>query len=111
MSVFLLMSVFSISFGGEGDKIRVISPDTVKAEIGFEIRAEEDQTLHINLTGITDEFASISLVDQRGSALIYQFVKEQNASFDFQLRNINPGIYYVKLNLGSEIRLKMVVIE
>ncbi|MEX1193104.1 MAG: T9SS type A sorting domain-containing protein [Brumimicrobium sp.] len=111
VAVAFLMGTFTISYGGEGDKVKVLSKDSSNTALVFNVKASSNETIQVDLYGITDELASISLINQRGSALFYEFVKPGASSVDINLDNVKPGTYYVKLNLNNEIRLKTIIVE
>jgi hypothetical protein len=111
VSLAFLMGTLSISYGGEGEKIRVLSKDSTSNELVFNVNAEKLGQVSVDLSGVQDSLASISLVNLRGSAIYYEFVKDIKTNYNFDLSNVKPGIYYVKLNASNEIRMKMIVVE
>lgn len=111
VSIAFLMGTLSISYGGEGEKIRVLSKDSTSNELVFNINSQKLSQVHINLSGVQDSLASISLVNQRGAAIYYEFVKDGKTDYNFDLSDVKPGVYYVKLNANNEIRMKMIVVE
>lgn len=111
VSIAFLMGTLSISYGGEGEKIKVLSKDSTSNELVFKVKAKESGLLDINLSGVQDSLASISLVNLRGAAVYYEFVKVEITDYSFDLSNLKPGKYYVKLNANNEIRMKLIVVE
>ena len=111
VSIAFLMGTLSISYGGEGDKIKVLSKDTTGNELVFDVESTNVNQVDINLSGVHDDLASISLVNQRGSAIYYEFVQDNKTNYSFDLSKVKPGMYYVKLNANNEIRMKMIVVE
>lgn len=111
VSVAFLMGTLTISYGGEGDKIKVLSKDTTSNELVFDVESKNVNQVNINLSGVHDELASISLVNQRGGAIYYEFIQDSKTDYSFDLSNVKPGMYYVKLNANNEIRMKMIVVE
>gem|GEM_PF-1678969 len=107
----LMMSSLSISFGGEGDKIKVVSSDTTSSKVIFDVHSNGNNVVAVDLSGVTSEMASISLIDQKGESIYYHFVDGENEHVEIDLQNVKPGLYYVKLNLDSEIRMKLVVVD
>lgn len=105
-----LVSSLSVTYGGEGDKIKVLTNDSTSKELVFNVSSERTGSLEIDLSGVQDSLASISLVNQRGSAIFYEFVKENQTHFSFDLSKVKPGRYYVKLNANNEIRMKLIVV-
>lgn len=111
VSIAFLMGTLTISYGGEGDKIKVLSKDTTSNELVFTVNAEKLGQVNINLIGVHDSLASISLVNQRGGALYYEFIQDDKTDYSFDLSDVKPGMYYVKLNANNEIRMKMIIVE
>lgn len=110
-TVAILLSSLSISFGGEGDKVKVVANDTTSSQVIFDVHANSSNVIGVDLAGISAEMASLSLIDQNGQTLFYDFVRSSEDHFEIDLSLIKPGIYYVKLNLDSEIRMKLVVVD
>lgn len=111
VSVAFLMGTLTTSYGGEGDKIKVLSKDTTNNELVFDVESKNVNQVNINLSGVHDDLASISLVNQRGGAIYYEFIQDDKTDYSFDLSNVKPGMYYVKLNANNEIRMKMIVVE
>lgn len=111
VSIAFLMGTLSISYGGEGEKIRVLSKDSTSNELVFNVNSEKLSKVNINLSGVQDELASISLVNQRGAAVYYEFIQKDKVEYSFDLSNVKPGKYYVKLNTNNEIRMRLIVVE
>lgn len=106
-----LISSLTVSYGGEGDKIKVLAKDSTSKELVFNVSSENVSSVDINLSGVEDSLGSISLVNQRGSAVFYEFVKMNKTNYSFDLSGVKPGMYYVKLNANNEIRMKMIIVE
>lgn len=106
-----LVSSLSVSYGGEGDKIKVLAKDTTSEKLVFSVSSENVTSVDISLSGIEDSLASISLVNQRGSAIYYEFINMNKMNYSFDLSNVKPGMYYVKLNANNEIRMKLIIVE
>ncbi len=111
LTVAILCSSLSISFGGEGDKVKVVSSDTISSQVVFNVHANSSNVIGVDLAGISTDMASLSLIDQNGETLFYKFINSSEGQFEFDLATIKPGIYYVKLNLDSEIRMKLLVVD
>lgn len=111
VSIAFLMGTLTISYGGEGDKIKVLSKDTTSNELVFDVESEKVNQVKISLSGVHDDLASISLVNQRGGAIYYEFIQDDKTDYSFDLSDVKPGMYYVKLNANNEIRMKMIVVE
>jgi hypothetical protein len=108
LSIFLLTPIFP--FAGEGNKITVLSSEEVDS-VRFQLNVMENSNLHVSLAGVYEELASISVVDMRGKTLFYKFVDNSNMELDIDLSGFEKGTYYVKLNLNSEIRMKVIRVE
>jgi hypothetical protein len=111
VSIALLMGTLTNAYGGEGNKIKVLSKDSTGNELVFTVNAEKLSQVNINLHGVHDSLASISLVNKRGGAIYYEFIQDEKTDYSFDLTDVEPGIYYVKLNANNEIRMKMIVVE
>lgn len=111
VSIAFLVGTFTSCYGGVGDKIKVLSKDSTSNELTFNINTGKLNTVSVYLSHVKDSLASISLVNQRGSAIFYEFVKKNQNDYTFDLSNVNPGVYYVKLNANDEIRMKMIVVK
>lgn len=110
-TVAILCSSLSISYGGEGDKVKVVSNDTISSQVIFDVHLNSSNAIGVDLSGISSEMASLSLIDQNGVTLFYNFIESSEDHFEIDLSEVKPGIYYVKLNLDSEIRMKLVVVD
>ncbi|MGM0479970.1 MAG: hypothetical protein ACQERC_12185 [Bacteroidota bacterium] len=110
-SAALLMSSLTISYGGEGDKIRLVKNDTSNATVVFNIRQIDQQKLSAFVDGVTSDMASISLMNCKGETLRFAFVDQERKQYELDLSDLETGRYYVKLNMDSEIRMKLVVVE
>jgi len=110
-SVALLMSSLTISYGGEGDKIRLVQNDTSNATVVFDIRQIDQQKLAAFIEGVEGDMASVSLMNCKGETLRFTFVEQSKKKYEIDLSGLATGRYYVKLNMDSEIRMKLVVVE
>lgn len=108
LSIFLFTPIFP--FAGEGNKITVLSSEEVDS-VRFQLNVMENSNLHVSLAGVYEELASISVVNMRGKTLFYKFVDNSNMELDIDLSGFEKGAYYVKLNLNSEIRMKVIRVE
>jgi hypothetical protein len=111
LTVAIVASSLSISFGGEGDKVKVVSNDTTSSKVVFDVTSDNSNILYVDLKGVLSELSSISLIDRNGETLYYNFVQSPIEHLEIDLTSIKPGMYYVKLNMDSEIRMKLVVID
>jgi hypothetical protein len=108
LSILLFTPVFP--HAGEGNKITVLSSEEVDS-VRFHLDVNENSNLHVSLAGVYEDLASISVVDMRGKTLFYKFVDKSNMELDIDLSGFDKGAYYVKLNLNSEIRMKVIRVE
>jgi hypothetical protein len=104
----LMISTFALS--GEGHRTIVIYADSSE-DVVFTISSEYDDQLHVFVKGNFDETASLSIVNNRGKSLYYDFIEDYSREFDIDLSNFDKGVYYVKLEFNGEIRLKTIVIK
>jgi hypothetical protein len=108
LSLFLFTPIFP--YAGEGNEITVLSSEEVDS-VRFQLNVMENSNLHISLGGVYEELASISVVDMRGKTLFYKFVENDSMELDIDLSGFKKGAYYVKLNLNTEIRMKVIKVE
>lgn len=107
----MLMGIVHPVLAGEGDKVKVVANDTTSSNVLFNVRASEKDQLTVDVTGISVDLASVSLIDRKGETQFFTFLSSSEEHVTINLSNIEPGMYYVKLNMDSEIRMKLVVIE
>ncbi|MDX1650847.1 MAG: T9SS type A sorting domain-containing protein [Brumimicrobium sp.] len=110
-ALLLSTSFLSVSLAGGGEKVRVLSEETLSRKITFKVFAKPKKMLDVKIYGVQDTLASVSLVDQRGSSSYYEFIKNNKSVYSIDLSGLQPGIYFVKLNTNNEIRMKMIVVE
>lgn len=108
LSILLLTPIFP--FAGEGNKITVLSTEEVDS-VRFQLNVSDNTNLHVSLAGVYEDLASISVIDMRGKTLFYKFIDNNNMELDIDLSGFEKGAYYVKLNLNSEIRMKVIRVE
>lgn len=108
LSIFLFTPIFP--FAGEGNKITVLSTEETDS-VQFQLNVIDNSNLHVSLAGVYEDLASISVVDMRGKTLFYKFVDHNRMELDIDLSGYEKGAYYVKLNLNSEIRMKIIRVE
>jgi len=108
----MLMTNFAFSNQEVGESKGTSSDDSVTyASVQFNIERADVEFLDVWVEGVEGDFNSISLIDQRGKSIFYQFVQTHDNHFKIDLTNLSNGKYYVKLNMGSEIRMKAILIE
>lgn len=73
--------------------------------------SEDSQKLTVNVSGIKDPYASISVTNQRGATIQCAFIKEQTNEFNFDLSKLEKGNYNVMLITDLEIRIKRIQID
>jgi hypothetical protein len=110
LTVAMMILSLSMSFSGEGEKVRVISTSTSSVIVVFDVSSNGKDKLFVDLKGISGELPSVSLIGQNGQTFLYKFIEHTSDHLEFDLTAIEPGAYYVKLNMESEIRMKMIVI-
>ncbi|WP_299203758.1 T9SS type A sorting domain-containing protein [Brumimicrobium sp.] len=108
-TMFIANAAFTNNEIGEPQK--VLTHDSVNNNVQFEVEKINSNLLNVWVEGAEGNFVSISLIDQRGKSIFYQFVESQKNHFSIDLANLSEGKYYVKLNMGSEIRMKVVMVQ
>jgi alpha-L-arabinofuranosidase len=73
--------------------------------------AADSRQLTVNVTGTIDPYASVSITNQRGAALLCSFIQDQSGAFNFDLSKLEKGIYNVMLITDQEIRIKRITVE
>lgn len=97
---------------GDSEKIKKDSAESKKVETTFSTDYHADaHTLEVSFSGIEDPFASISITNNRGSALQCSFVQHENGTLSFDLTSLEDGIYNVMLITDQEIRIKRFTVE
>lgn len=105
------MANVAFTNSGVGEPEKILLNDSSQSEVQFNIESIHSNTLKVSVKGVQENFTSLSLIDQRGKTIFYQFVKTNNDSFEIDLADLLEGKYYVKLNMDNEIRMKIVMIE
>jgi Zn-dependent metalloprotease len=91
----------------DSEKNKKDSAESKKVETTFSTDYQADaQTLEVSFSGIQDPFASISITNNRGSALQCSFIQHENGTLIFDLTSLQDGIYNVMLITDQEIRIK-----
>lgn len=109
LSVSLLL--FSFTFdsnenGTNGNPINVADSASVD-ETRFKVNYDETKgLLTVSVIGQLEEYSSVSVTNNRGSEFHFSFVESGASSIEFNVKDLNPGSYYVVLNTGEEIRMK-----
>src|SRR5690554_3821966 len=94
-----------------GEPQKVVTHDSVNNSVQFEVEKINSNFLNLWVERAEANFVSISFIDQREKSIFYQFVQSQKHHFSIDLANLSEGKYYVKLNMGSEIRMKVVMVQ
>ncbi|MCC5923133.1 MAG: T9SS type A sorting domain-containing protein [Crocinitomicaceae bacterium] len=110
LSVALFSSLLSTANIAEDKKIEILHADSTE-KVVFDVAMQDETTIFVQIYGIKDDLASISLITPRGQSLFYEFVETQTSNHTIDLQDIAPGSYYLKLNFEGEIRLKTIVIK
>lgn len=111
LSIAILMVGLQPTIAGEGDKVKVVSNDTTSSQVLFNVSALDASRLLVEVMGVSVDLASISLMDRKGETKFFTFLSSSSENIEISLDDVEPGIYYVKLNMDSEIRMKLVVVE
>ena len=91
-------------------KIEILHADSTE-KVVFDVKMQNDSTISVQIQGINDDFASVSLITQRGQSLFYEFVGSESSNHMIDTKDIDSGTYYLKLHFDGEIRLKTVIIK
>ncbi|HZH87210.1 MAG TPA: T9SS type A sorting domain-containing protein [Brumimicrobium sp.] len=97
-----------------GEPVKTISHDSSSTKIKFEVERINSNQINVwveGVEGLEGDFTSVSLIDQRGKSMFYQFIQTNDDHFSIDLTELSEGKYYVKLNMGNEIRMKVILIE
>ncbi len=70
--------------------------------------SSDSRQLTVNVAGINDPYASVSVTNQRGTAIQCSFVQEKSGEFTFDLSKLKKGTYNVMLITEQEIRIKRI---
>lgn len=99
--------------GDETKKDRTENKDvTVSKETTFlTTYAADSKQLTVSVTGTTDPYASVSITNQRGAALLCSFIQDKSGDFSFDLSKLEKGVYNVMLITDQEIRIKRISVE
>lgn len=111
LSIAILMVGLQPGKAGEGDKVKVVSNDTTSSQVLFNVSALDANRLLVEVMGVSVDLASVSLMDRKGETKFFTFLSSSSENIEISLDDVEPGIYYVKLNMDSEIRMKLVVVE
>ncbi|PKR80570.1 hypothetical protein CW751_09355 [Brumimicrobium salinarum] len=79
--------------------------------VSFEVHQLENNLIEVNVWGVENDLSSIAIINQRGKTLIYKYVDSENKKYEFELDNLKPGKYFVKLHMDNEIRMKSIFIR
>lgn len=95
---------------GEGtDSAKVEEAAAANAEATF-VTAYENTTkqLTVNVAGIVDPYASVSVTNQRGTTIQCSLIQEKSGEYSFDLSKLQKGTYNVMLITEQEIRIKRI---
>lgn len=73
--------------------------------------AADSKQLTVSVTGTIDPYASVSITNQRGAALLCSFIQDKSGDFSFDLSKLEKGVYNVMLITDQEIRIKRINVE
>jgi hypothetical protein len=86
--------------------------ETKNVETTFVTHFEPDShELTVNISGINDPYASISVTNQRGATIQCALVEKDVNEFAFDLSALEKGNYNVMLITDQEIRIKRIQID
>lgn len=89
-----------------------VAEANASAESTFVAKYSSDsRQLTVNVAGIMDPYASVSVTNQRGTTIQCSFVQEKSGEFSFDLSKLKKGIYNVMLITDQEIRIKRIQVN
>jgi hypothetical protein len=110
LSVALFSSLLSNAHLDMDKKIEILHADSTE-KVVFDVEMHDETTIFVQVYGVSDDLASVSLITPRGQSLFYEFVEKQTSNHKIDVKDLAPGTYYLKLNFDGEIRLKTLVIK
>lgn len=82
------------------------SPE-IKKEQKFEMIYDTlSQAVYVDIEGEFQELSSVSLANNRGSDILFNFIEGSEGKYEFDVSNLKSGSYFIILNTGEEIRMK-----
>jgi len=73
--------------------------------------SDDSHQLIVNVAGTEDPYASVSVTNQRGTAILCSFVQEKSGEMTFDLSSLEKGTYNVMLITDQEIRIKRIQVN
>ncbi|TNF48881.1 MAG: T9SS type A sorting domain-containing protein [Bacteroidetes bacterium] len=78
----------------------------------FEMKYDTvNQMVYVDIEGDFEELSSVSLANNRGSDILFNFIEGSEGNYKFDVSNLKSGSYFIILNTGEEIRMKRFVKE
>lgn len=65
----------------------------------------QNNLLTVNIDGPIQDLATLSVTNQNGTELIFQFVTSDDKELEINIENLALGSYFLILNNGQEIRI------
>ena len=94
---------------GEDKKDSAKVAPAANAESTFVTSYSDDSgELKVNVSGILDPYASISVTNHRGATIQCSFLQEKSGEVSFDLSKLEKGVYNVMLITDQEIRIKRI---
>ena len=70
--------------------------------------SSDSRQLTVNVSGILDPYASVSVTNLRGATIKCSFIQEKSGEMSFDLSTLEKGTYNVMLITDQEIRIKRI---
>lgn len=94
---------------GEGtDSAKVEAAQENKEATFVTSYTSESRQLTVNVSGIDDPYASVSVTNQRGATIQCSLIQEKSGQYFFDLSALKKGTYNVMLITDQEIRIKRI---
>jgi hypothetical protein len=65
----------------------------------------QNNLLTVNIDGPIQDLATLSITNQNGTELMFQFIQKENKTVEIDIEKLTAGDYFLILNNGQEIRI------
>lgn len=98
---------------GNGDSSASTSTDTTTS---YQWQVAHNDTLHlatVTIEGAVPASTTLSIINLRGEEQFYAALTALPADYTrtIETTGLQPGVYYVKIDTGSEIRLRPITVQ
>lgn len=87
------------------------STEVVKESSFTTSYTDDSFQLKVKISGNTDPFASVSITNHRGGSILFKMVEQDSENLEFDLSELEKGIYNVMFITNQEIRIKKVQVK